>query len=86
MNPADVHFVGVWSFPHLAIQARTGDQVKRLRLFLAASVLASVFVVGSATPASANCVGELVNPCVLICEVGLGNKYTKDLFSFCYIW
>jgi hypothetical protein len=42
--------------------------------------------VGSAGPASAKCVGDPVNPCVLICEVGLSNKYTEDLFSFCYVW
>jgi hypothetical protein len=60
--------------------------MRKLRLFLAASVLASVFVVGSAGPASAKCVGDPVNPCVLICEVGLSNKYTEDLFSFCYVW
>ena len=60
--------------------------MKKLRLFLATSVLASAFIVGSAAPASAKCVGEPVNPCVLICEIGLGNKYTEDLFSFCYVW
>ena len=60
--------------------------MKRLRLLVAASLLASVFVVGSAGPAKANCEGDPVNPCVLVCEVGLGNKYTKDFFSFCYVW
>ena len=60
--------------------------MRKLRVLLAATTLASAFVIVGAGPASANCVGEPVNPCVLVCEVGLGNKYTKDLFSFCYIW
>jgi len=60
--------------------------MKKLRVLLAATTLASAFVIVGAGPARANCVGEPVNPCVLVCEVGLGNKYTKDLFSFCYIW
>lgn len=60
--------------------------MKKLRLFLATTALASAFVVGGAQPASAKCVGEPVNPCVLICEVGTGNKYTEQFFRFCYVW
>lgn len=60
-------------------------KMKKLRLFLAASALASVFVVGGASPAHAKCVGEPVNPCVLVCSIGLSNKYTAPLFQWCYI-
>ena len=60
--------------------------MKKLRLFLVAASLASVFVVGGAAPASAKCVGEPVNPCVIVCEVGTGNKYTERFFQFCYVW
>jgi hypothetical protein len=60
-------------------------KMKKLRLFLAASALATSMVVVGAGPASANCVGEPVNPCVIVCEVGTSNKYTEDLFAFCAI-
>ena len=60
--------------------------MKKLRLFVATALLASAFVVGSASPATAKCVGDPVNPCVLICEVGNGNKYTAELFGFCEVW
>ncbi len=59
--------------------------MKKLRLFLAASALASVFVVGGAAPAHASCIGEPVNPCAIVCRIGLGNKYTAPLFQWCYI-
>ena len=62
--------------------------MKKLRVILASAVLAGSMLFVSAPPASANsanCAGD-PNVCVLICQVGLGNKYTKDLFSFCYIW
>lgn len=42
-------------------------------------------IVGSAPPASANCVDDLGGACALICEVGTGNKYTEPLFRFCYV-
>jgi hypothetical protein len=61
-------------------------EMKKLRVFLAAATLASAFIVVGAGPASARCVGEPVNACVLICEVGNSNKYTADLFSFCEVW
>lgn len=60
--------------------------MKKLRLFVAAAALTSAFIVGGASPASANCVGEPVNPCVLICQVGQSNKYTEGLFRFCHVW
>jgi hypothetical protein len=63
-----------------------GEEMKKLRVFLATVSLASAFVIVGAGPANAKCVGEPVNPCVLICEVGQGNKYTEDLFGFCEIW
>ena len=62
--------------------------MKKLRVLVAAASLAAATLVVSAPPAGAadaNCAGD-PNVCVLVCQVGLGNKYTKDLFSFCYIW
>lgn len=63
-----------------------GMGMKRLSVFLAAVSVASAFTVVSAAPASAKCVGEPVNPCVLICEVGQSNKYTEGAFRFCHVW
>jgi hypothetical protein len=62
--------------------------MRKIRIFLAGAALASVFIVGGAAPASASCVSDpgLPNACVLICEVGQSNKYTADLFRFCYVW
>jgi hypothetical protein len=59
--------------------------MRKLRMFLVAAVAASAFVVVGGGPASASCVGDPVDACALVCQVGLGNKYTKDLFSFCYV-
>ncbi|MGH2754654.1 MAG: hypothetical protein ACRDLB_09480 [Actinomycetota bacterium] len=59
--------------------------MRRLRVLLAAAVMASAFIVVGAAPASANCEGE-PNACVLICEVGQSNKYTEGLFRFCHVW
>lgn len=53
-------------------------------MLLAAATLASALVIGGAAPASAKCVGE-PNVCVLLCKVGLGNKYTAGAFQWCYI-
>jgi hypothetical protein len=60
--------------------------VRKVRVFLAAVSFASAFIVVGAGPASAKCVGDPVNPCVVICQVGQSNKYTEDLFSFCNVW
>ena len=60
--------------------------MKKLRVFLAAASLAAGIVVVGAAPASAKCVGEPVNPCVIICEAGTSNKYTEDFFEFCKVW
>jgi hypothetical protein len=61
--------------------------MKKARLFLV-GVLMSGFIVVGAGPASANCQGDpnLPDPCVAICVVGQGNKYTEKLFSFCEVW
>lgn len=59
--------------------------MKKLRVFLVGALISAFLFVG-AGPASANCVGEPVDPCAAICQVGLGNKYTHDLFEFCYVW
>ena len=58
--------------------------MKKLRIFLVASLVAG-FMVVAAGPAKANCEGD-PNACVLICQVGTGNKYTEPLFRFCYVW
>ncbi|MFN2588040.1 MAG: hypothetical protein ABR613_07980 [Actinomycetota bacterium] len=59
--------------------------MKKLRLFLAAASLASAFVVVGAGPAHATCIGEPVNPCAIVCEIGLSNKHTAPLFRWCAI-
>ncbi len=59
--------------------------MKRLRMFVAAASLASAFVVVSAPPASASCIGDPVNPCAIACSVGYGNKYTRPFFHWCTI-
>jgi hypothetical protein len=59
--------------------------MKKIRMLVAATLLAGGLIVVGAPPASANCEGD-PNVCVLICSVGQSNKYTKDLFSFCYVW
>ena len=59
--------------------------MKKLRVLLAGAIMASAFVVTSASPAHANCVGEPINPCVLLCSVGLSNKYTAPAFRWCYV-
>ena len=59
-----------------------------MRVILASAVVAGsmLFVSApSANASTANCAGD-PNVCVLICQVGLGNKYTRDLFKFCYVW
>ena len=63
--------------------------MKKLRLLLAGAALASSFIFVGASPASANCWSDPsmpVNACVVVCEVGSGNKYTADLFRFCEVW
>jgi hypothetical protein len=59
--------------------------VKKLRLLVVASIAAGAIVLG-ASPASANCVGEPVDACAVVCKVGLSNKYTEPLFRICYVW
>jgi hypothetical protein len=59
--------------------------MKKLRVFLATASLASAFIVVGAGPASANCIGEPVDPCALVCSVGYNNKYTQPLFRWCTI-
>lgn len=60
--------------------------MKKLRLFLAGSALASVLVVGGAAPAHADCVTVIgVNPCAVVCRIGLGNPTTAPLFRWCYV-
>jgi hypothetical protein len=59
--------------------------VKKLRLFVVAAIAAGTIVIG-ASPASANCTGEPVDACAVVCEVGLSNKYTEPLFRVCYVW
>ncbi|HWL65428.1 MAG TPA: hypothetical protein VNP73_05580 [Actinomycetota bacterium] len=58
--------------------------MKKIRVLLVACLAAAFMAVG-AGPASAKCVGE-PNVCVLVCEVGTSNKYTEELFEFCYVW
>ena len=58
--------------------------MKRLRVILAGAVLASSFIIFGASPASASCAGD-PDVCQAVCQVGLGNKYTRDLFAWCYI-
>ncbi|HEV2755120.1 MAG TPA: hypothetical protein VG318_05010 [Actinomycetota bacterium] len=60
--------------------------MKKLRMLLAASALASVFVVGGAAPAHANCstiTGH--SPCAVVCAVGLSDERTAPLFRWCYV-
>ena len=61
--------------------------MKKLRLFLAGS-LVSAFIVVGAGPASANCHSDpsLPDPCVAVCVIGQSSKYTEKLFSFCEVW
>ena len=59
--------------------------MKKVRVLIAAISLAAAMLVVSAPSASANCTGE-PDVCAAVCQVGLGNKYTKDLFKFCYVW
>ncbi|HYI46687.1 MAG TPA: hypothetical protein VE174_14610 [Actinomycetota bacterium] len=59
--------------------------MKKVRIFLVAALASSFMFVGAA-PASANCQGDPVNACVVICEVGNSNKYTAPLFEFCKVW
>lgn len=59
--------------------------MKKIRLFLVATMSAGLILVG-APPAGASCAGEPVDPCVVVCSVGQGNKYTRDLFAFCNVW
>ena len=59
--------------------------MKKVRVFLAIAAMASAFTVLGASPASANCVGDPVDPCAAVCQVGLSNKYTEPLFRFCYV-
>jgi hypothetical protein len=57
--------------------------MRKLRLCLAAAALASAFTVLGVGPANAKCVGDPINPCVLICS--LENKWTDDLLPCEYI-
>ena len=59
--------------------------MKKLRVLLAGAALASTIVVGGATPAHASCYGEPVDPCVVLCQIGLGNKWTAPAFKWCYV-
>lgn len=59
--------------------------MKRVRVLLAASVLATSMMFVAAPEAKANCAGE-PDVCAAVCQVGLSNKYTAELFSFCYVW
>lgn len=59
--------------------------MKKMRVFLATALLSSAFVVVGAPPASAKCVGEPVNPCVLLCSIGYDNKYTHAFFQWCEV-
>lgn len=59
--------------------------MKKLRVLLAAATMASAFVVTNASPAHASCYGEPVDPCVVLCSIGLGNKYTAPAFRWCYV-
>lgn len=59
--------------------------MKKVRVLLAGAIMASAFVVTSASPAHASCYGEPVDPCVVLCSIGLGNKYTKPAFAWCYV-
>ena len=59
--------------------------MKKLRLLLAAAIMSSAFVVGTATPASASCYGEPVDACAVVCQIGLSNKHTAPAFRWCYI-
>ena len=60
-------------------------RMRKLRLLLAAAIMSSAFVVVSAGPASASCIGEPVNPCAVVCQIGLSNKYTAPAFRWCYV-
>lgn len=59
--------------------------MRKLRALLAAATMASAFMIVSAPPAHATCVGEPVNPCAVACSIGLGNKYTAPAFQWCYV-
>ena len=59
--------------------------MKKLRVLLAAATMASAFVVVGASPAHASCYGDPVNPCEVVCRIGLGNKYTAPAFAWCYV-
>jgi hypothetical protein len=64
-----------------------GVGMKKVRIFLAAAALAASSLFVTAAPANAStasCAGE-PNVCEIVCAIGLGNKYTKDLFAWCYI-
>jgi hypothetical protein len=58
--------------------------MKKLRVLLAGAIMASAFVVTTAGPAQASCVGD-PNPCAIVCAIGLGNKYTAPAFRWCYV-
>ncbi len=62
-----------------------GDEMRKLRVFIVAAAIAVGSIVVGAAPASAKCVGEPVNPCVVLCQIGLSNKYTEPLFRWCYV-
>ena len=59
--------------------------MKKLRMLIVATLLGSAFAVVPAAPAQASCVGDPIDPCAAVCAIGLGNKYTHDLFAFCYV-
>lgn len=59
--------------------------MKKLRLFVVAAIAAGSIVIG-ASPASANCTGEPVNPCVVVCQVAESNKYLEPVQRICHVW
>ena len=60
--------------------------MKKLRVFLAGAAAASALVIASPAPASASsCSDEPVNACVIVCSIGLSNKYTAPAFRWCYV-
>lgn len=56
-------------------------EMKKLRVFLATAAMASSFLIVSAGPASADCLGQPVSTCAAVCRTGQGNKYTRPLFD-----
>lgn len=60
--------------------------MRKMRVLLAATALASAFVVTNAGPAHANCTTITGHsPCAVVCGIGLGNETTAPLFRWCYV-